>query len=194
MSLDINTLFKSALQDKKRTKDYNAKIIENNEIKTKLCNLLTKAYSDEWLAVYQYSIEGDFLNSMNYKGKLSDKAYQEINKELMLHSMEEFNHAKLLIPEIIRLGGEPITHIDSLSKNANGKFLVPEYCHNTILSQAISSEEEAIRVYNEIEDYIKDNKGIVSPKFFDTIKFILDQEHEHKDDLEKLLKEFKKDM
>ena len=193
MSFNIQTAFKGALQDRNKTKEYNAKLKEQSKTQLKFCNLLLKAYSDEWLAVYQYSIEADFLNAMNYKGKLSDKAYQQISKELMQHSIEEMNHSKLLVPEIIRLGGESVNHIDNLSKMANGKFIVPEYCHNTILNQAITSEEGAIKVYTSIQDFINDNPGVASFKFNDTVKFILDQEHGHKNDLEKLLKEFKKD-
>ena len=193
MSTNLGILFKSALKDRDKTKEYNAKLLEANKLQSQLATLLVKAYSDEWLAVYQYSIESDFLNAMNYKGKLSDKAFNQINKELLQHSSEEFNHSKLLVPEIIKLGGEPINHINKLDQNANGKFLVPVYCHQTILEQAITSEEGAIKVYTDIQDFIKENPGVCSNRFSDTIKFILDQEHEHKDDLEKLLKEFKKD-
>ena len=175
------------------TKQYTAAKIDTDPTRSKLLDMLQRAYADEWVAVYQYSVEADFMNMMNYHGKLSDKAYFDINKELIQHSSEEFNHSKLLMPEIIRLGGTPVNHINKLESSSNGKFLVPIECQKTVLSQAIQAESGAIKVYSDISSYIKDHPGSCSPQFGDVIKFILDQEYEHKSDLEKLLKEFKND-
>ena len=173
------------------SKFYSASKIDTDPIRSKLLEMLQHAYADEWVAVYQYSVEADYMNMMNYHGKLSDKAYFDINKELIQHSSEEFNHSKLLIPEIIRLGGSPVNHINNIESSSNGKFLVPVECQKTVLTQAIQSESGAIKVYSDISSYIKDHPGSCSSQFGDVIKFILDQEYEHKSDLEKLLKEFK---
>lgn len=179
-------LFKSTLLNRRSVKIINK---PNPEI-LEYIKLLRSAYSDEWLAVYQYSIEADFLNKLNYQNKLSDKAFNQITKELNIHTQEEFNHAKLIIPELIRLDSEPVNNIDSLSSNANGPFLVPEYDHEIILNQAIDAEAGAIKVYSELVKFTND-KLVTNQKFQDTLKFILEQEREHKSDLEKLLKEFK---
>lgn len=171
----------------------NEETLKNSEkdIKSEFIKMLKGVYSDEWLAVYQYSVEADFINKLNYDGKLSNKAYNQIVKELDLHTQEEFNHAKLIVPELILLGAEPVYYINDLEKNANAPMLIPSKDQNNILQQAITAEEGAIKAYTNIQIFIKDNPKICSLKFEDTIKFILDQEYEHKNDLDKLLKEFK---
>ena len=47
-----------------------------------------------------------------------------------------------------------------------------------------------VKTYSELIKFVNDTR-CTGQKFKDTLKFILDQEHEHKNDLEKLLKEFK---
>ena len=185
-------LFKNAIKGNRTL--LQAKYLEEENEKSKnrnkLIKLLQAAYCDEWVAVYQYSIEGDYLNKLNYQGKLSDKVYNQIVKELNIHTQEEFNHAKLIVPELIQLGAEPIYQMDMLQLTANAPLAIPEQDHNKILRQAIEAEEGAIKVYTTIIDLVKDTK-ICSVKFQDTLQFILDQEYEHRSDLDKLLNEFK---
>lgn len=159
----------------------------------KYIKLLQAIYCDEWVAIYQYSIENDFLNKLNFDKKLSDKAYRQISEELLVHSTEEFNHAKLIVPELIRIGSEPVYQMDMLQLTSNGQLLIPETNQTEVLNQAITAEEGAIKAYTELIKFINDSKEdkIGSPKFLDTVKYILDQEHEHKSDLERLLKEFR---
>lgn len=164
---------------------------QSDEIK-KYIKLLQAVYCDEWVAVYQYSIENDYLNKLNFQGKLSDKAYRNISEELIIHTTEEFNHAKLIVPELIRIGSEPVYQMDMLQLTANGPLAIPEKDELNILGQAINAEEGAIKAYSELIKFIN-NAKCSSPKFLDTVKYILDQEYEHKSDLEKLLKEFKLD-
>lgn len=171
-------------------------IFENIKITNKLEEILLKQllalYSDEWLAVYQYSIESDFVTNL----KISDKVKNQITKELDIHTMEEFKHAKLLIPEILKLndsGIESINHIDKLSKTANAKFLVPIKNESNILHQAIVSESGAIKAYtnalNYLDKHFKNDDKF--KKLNEVLKKILDQEFEHKNDLEKILKDIK---
>jgi len=173
----------------------------------KYINLLKAVYSDEWLAVYQYSVEADHLLKLKMLNKISDKVYNQVSKELNIHTQEEFNHGKLLVPELIRLESivgfktgpnmDPsknnlIYHIDSLSGFANDEMLPPDpnsEC-NEIIIQAITAEENAIKAYKSLIVFTNEN-DVTNSKFQDTLKFILDQEREHKTDLEKLLKEFK---
>ena len=83
--------------------------------------------------------------------------------------------------------------MDMLQLTSNGQLLIPETNQIEVLNQAITAEEGAIKAYTELIKFINDSKEdkIGSPKFLDTIKYILDQEHEHKSDLERLLKEFR---
>lgn len=163
---------------------------EEEKLKKQFIKLLQAAYCDEWVAVYQYSVEADYLNKLNYQGQLSDKAYNQIVKELNIHTQEEFNHAKLIVPELIILNSEPIYQIDMLQLTANAPMVIPEKDHNNILFQALEAEEGAIKVYQTITDLVKDTK-ICSAKFQESLKFILDQEYEHRSDLDKLIHQFK---
>ena len=177
------SVFKDALKNRANDKSNRADLKHYTK-------LLQAAYCDEWVAVYQYSIESDFLLKLNTTNLVSDKAYNQITKELIKHTQEEFNHAKLLVPELYKIGSEPIYQIDMLQLSANAPLLIPEQEQDTILNQAITAEEGAIKVYSELIKFVNATK-CTGQNFKDTLKFILDQEHEHKNDLEKLLKEFK---
>ena len=65
-----------------------------------LVKLLNKAYSDEWLAYYQYWIGSKVVRGPNKEAVIA---------ELTLHATEELGHAVLLTTRIIQLGGTPIT-------------------------------------------------------------------------------------
>lgn len=184
----VSPTFLKAIKGKE-SKLLKARTLDNTIFK-KFNKLLQAAYSDEWIAVYQYSIEGDYLNKLNFAGQLTDKAYNQIVKELNIHIQEEFNHAKLIVPELIKIGSEPVYQIDMLQLTANAPLAIPESNHDNILNQAITAEEGAIKVYNELIKFVDETK-CTGQSFKDTLKFILEQEHEHKSDLENLLKEFK---
>lgn len=177
------SVFKDALKNRANDKSNRADLKHYTK-------LLQAAYCDEWVAVYQYSIESDFLLKLNTNNLVSDKAYNQITKELMKHTQEEFNHAKLLVPELYKIGSEPIYQIDMLQLSSNGQLLIPETNQDIILNQAIEAETNAIKVYTELLKFAN-AAGVTNQHFVDTLKFILDQEKEHKSDLEKLLKEFK---
>lgn len=191
----LNNLFHTALKNGKTI--FQAKFLEEENEKTKnkakLIKLLRAAYCDEWLAVYQYSIEADYLNKLNFEGKISDKVYNQLTKELNIHTMEEFQHAKLLVPELIQLGSEPIYQINDLTSNSNGPLLLPEKDHVNILSQALEGEEQAIKAYQTIIDFVEDTK-ICSKEFQNTLNFILHQEYEHRNDLDKLIYQLKSEV
>ena len=172
-------------------------LVKNND--KELLKMLLSAYSDEWLAVYQYSVESDTVYKMLSDNKINTKVYGQVTKELDIHTKEEMVHAKMLVPYIIKLDGMPIKNIDGLSKAANGKFLEPNENEKNpiaLLKQAVSSEAGAIKVYSEILTFMDDNETSLhsnavlryKSKFLDDIKFILDQEKEHKADLEKVLR------
>ena len=181
--------FNNSLNKPKQT-PFDAKGSLDSEPTKKLIKMLQAAYCDEWVAAYQYSIENDYLNKLNYSGVISDKVYRNISEELIVHASEEFNHAKLIVPELIRLGSEPIYQMDMLQLTANKPLIIPEKDTANVLIQAIDSEENAIKTYTTIIDLVKDT-NLCSKKFQDTLQFILDQEYEHRSDLDKLLKDFK---
>ena len=63
-----------------------------------LVKLLNKAYSDEWLAYYQYWIGSKVVRGPNKEAVIA---------ELTLHATEELAHATLLTTRIIQLAGRP---------------------------------------------------------------------------------------
>ncbi|MEI7857450.1 MAG: ferritin-like domain-containing protein, partial [Methanomicrobiales archaeon] len=66
-----------------------------------LVKLLNKAFSDEWLAYYQYWIGSKIVRGPNKEAVIA---------ELTLHATEELGHAVLLTTRIIQLGGTPVTN------------------------------------------------------------------------------------
>lgn len=158
----------------------------NLEYNQLLIQKLNALYSDEWLAVYQYSTESDFCLKLLHTNKISSPVYNQITKELDIHTTEEFQHAKLLVPELIKLGSGPISHIDQLSQNANFPMLVPQSSEIITLQQSIQSEQGAIDAYTNVLEFVR-NHHPQNNILMDKLKFILGQEYEHKDDLEKIL-------
>ena len=74
------------------------KIVDTNV--EDLVKLLNKAFSDEWLAYYQYWIGSKIVRGPNKEAVIA---------ELTLHATEELGHAVLLTTRIIQLGGTPVT-------------------------------------------------------------------------------------
>jgi len=60
---------------------------------------LNKAYADEWLAYYQYFIEGKVV-----KGIMKDAAIAELEQ----HAADELRHANMVADRILQLGGTPL--------------------------------------------------------------------------------------
>lgn len=136
--------------------------------------LLNKAYSDEWLAYYQYFIEAKVI-----KGAMKDAAIAELNQ----HATDELNHANLVADRILQLGGTPILHPKDWLTQTNCGYDAPEdFDVLKILEQAIKGEQCAISTYSEIADLTRD-KDIVT---YDMVSQILADEVEHEEDLQSL--------
>jgi len=76
---------------------FGRKIVDTNV--EDLVKLLNKAFSDEWLAYYQYWIGSKIVRGPNKEAVIA---------ELTLHATEELGHAVLLTTRIIQLGGTPV--------------------------------------------------------------------------------------
>jgi ferritin-like protein len=95
----------------------------------KLITLLNKAFSDEWLAYYQY-----WIGSKVVKGPMKEA----VIAELVQHSADELRHAEMLTTRIIQLGGTPPirreTGISSLTADMTlRKTLLLSRCSSRIL-------------------------------------------------------------
>ena len=142
-----------------------------------LLKLLNKAYSDEWLAYYQYWIGSKIIKGPNKDAVIA---------ELTLHATEELNHATLLTTRIIQLGGTPVTKPQDWYKLTNCGYDAPDDPFVVkVLEQNIKGEQCAIKTYNALMKKTKDS----DPVTYNILLTILTQEVEHEEDLQALLED-----
>lgn len=140
----------------------------------KLLEMLYKAFSDEWLAYYQY-----WLGAKLVKGPMKDA----VAAELAIHATEELAHADMLALRIIQLGGTPPISPDVWGKNTNCGYDAPVDANvKTVLAQNIKGEQCAIDIYQKILQAVKD----ADPVTYNIVLTILQDEVEHEEDLQSL--------
>ena len=135
---------------------------------------LNKAYADEWLAYYQYFIEGKVV-----KGIMKDAAIAELQQ----HAADELRHANMVADRILQLGGTPLLNPKDWFTHTNCGYEEPNnFDVVNILDDAIKGEQCAITIYSELAEMTKD-KDIVT---YDIVSQILADEVEHEEDLQAL--------
>ena len=136
-----------------------------------------KAYSDEWLAYYQYWIGSKAVRGPNKEAVVA---------ELTLHATEELGHAVLLTTRIIQLGGTPVTNPQQWFKLTNCGYDAPDapFIVN-VLEQNIKGEQCTIKSYNSLLKKIRDK----DPVTHNIVLGILQMEVEHEEDLQALLED-----
>ena len=151
------------------------KIVDTNV--AELAKLLNKAFSDEWLAYYQYWIGSKVVRGPNKEAVIS---------ELTLHATEELAHATLLTTRIIQLGGTPVTKPEEWYKLTNCGYDAPDDPYVIkVLEQNIKGEQCAIKSYNALLKKTRDK----DPVTYNIVLTILQQEVEHEEDLQALLED-----
>lgn len=140
----------------------------------KVITLLNKAFSDEWLAYFQYWIGAKVVKGPMKEGVIA---------ELVQHATDELRHADMVANRIIQLGGTPILKPEDWYKQTNCGYDAPvdEYV-TAILEQNVKGEQCAISVYQKIMDETKD-KDMVT---YNMALQILEDEVEHEEDLQAL--------
>lgn len=139
-----------------------------------LLTMLNKAYSDEWLAYYQY-----WTGAQVAAGPLAPDLIPELEE----HASEELDHAKKLAKRIIELGGTPVLSPEDWYKESTCGYLVPANPQaEALLKQNLQGERCAIEVYNKILFKVKD-KDLLTAHL---IRQILEDEVEHEQELEDL--------
>src|SRR5512137_1565341 len=142
-----------------------------------LLGLLYKAFSDEWLAYYQYWIGSKIVRGPNKEAVIA---------ELTLHATEELGHAVLLATRIIQLGGTPVTKPQDWYKLTNCGYDAPEDPYVIkVLEQNIKGEQCAIKSYNSMRKKTRDK----DPVTYNIVLGILQMEVEHEEDLQALLED-----
>lgn len=138
---------------------------------------LNKAFSDEWLAYYQY-----WLGALVIKGPTKDAVMAELN----LHALDEYRHAGLVANRIIQLGGTPVTHPKAWFDQTNCGYAAPDDPYERlILEQNIAGEQCAIDTYQKILNLTRGKDEVT----FMMVQTILSDEVEHEEDLQNLLED-----
>ena len=130
--------------------------------KEKLLEELNKDLEWEYAAAIQY---------VQHASVMTGAQYESIQKELIVHSQEEMQHALLLAEQIDFLGGVPTIDVEKR-----------EISHDTLemLKQDLTGEELAIKRYKE---RIEQAEALKEYGLRRILEDILIQEEEHKRDL-----------
>ena len=148
----------------------------------KLIELLNQAFSDEWLAYYQYWAGAQIASGI---------MAPVLRPELEEHAQEELDHAKKLSKRIIELGGTPEIDPANWKKLSTCGYLPPDDpTIDDLLEQNIQSERCAISVYQKILDFVR-GKDMITGHL---VRHILQEEVEHEQELEDIrrdLEEFR---
>ena len=144
-----------------------------------LLTLLNKAYSDEWLAYYQY-----WLGAKVVEGPMKEAAITE----LMEHAADELRHADMLTTRIIQLGGMPVPEPREWYAMTNCGYDAPTDPYvKMIIEQNIRGEQCAIDTYSKL---LKTTMT-TDPITYNLVLQILSDEVEHEEDLQSLLEDYK---
>lgn len=139
---------------------------------------LRSAFSDEWLAHYQY-----WVGAKVVKGPMKEA----VIAELLQHAADELRHADLVAMRIIQLGGEPVINPKQWFELSGCGYDEPAnpFVKN-IIDQNIKGEQCAISSYTKLLEMTKD-KDVVT---YNMVLQILSDEVEHEEDLQALAEDF----
>ncbi len=139
-----------------------------------LIQLLNKAYSDEWLAYYQY-----WVGAKVAVGPLAPALIPELEE----HAAEELAHAQKLASRIIQLGGTPVLSPEQWYRETTCGYLTPSDPDAAkLLKQNLQGERCAIEIYGKLLELVKGKDMITG----NMIRKIMEEEVEHEQDLEDL--------
>lgn len=138
----------------------------------KLIGLLLKAFSDEWLAYYQY-----WIGAKVVKGPMKEA----VIAELIQHAADELRHADMLAQRIIQLGGTPVTKPEEWYRHTNCGYDAPDNPFvKDVLDQNIKGEQCAIMTYQNLANLTMGK----DPVTYNIVVKILEDEVEHEEDLQ----------
>ena len=137
-----------------------------------LVAVLNKAFSDEWLAYYQY-----WIGAKVVKGPMKEA----VIAELIQHAADELRHADMLAARIIQLGGTPVTEPKEWYNLSNCGYAAPsDPFVEKVLAQNIAGEQCAIMTYKKLLNLTM-NKD---PVTYNVVLQILQDEVVHEEDLQ----------
>ena len=144
---------------------------------SKLIDTLNKAFSDEWLAYYQY-----WVGAQVAKGPMRGAVVAELTQ----HANDELRHAGMLSERIIQLGGTPPIKPEEWYKLTNCGYDAPQDPFvGKLLVQNIKGEQCAIGVYQKLAEMTLNKDPIT----YEIAVQILKDEVEHEEDLQALVED-----
>lgn len=129
---------------------------------------------EQVLAELNKDLEWEYAAAVQYvqhAAVITGPQYEGIQKELIIHSQEEMNHAVMLSDQIDFLGGTPTIDVEKREIDSQGKVM---------LEQDLAGEENAITRYKE---RIAQAEALKEYGLRRVLEDILLQEEEHKRDL-----------
>ena len=142
-----------------------------------LLGILNGAFSDEWLAYYQY-----WIGAKVVKGPMKEA----VIAELLQHAGDELRHADMLAMRIIQLGGTPVTKPEEWYKHSSCGYDAPDDPFvKKVLEQNIKGEQCAILTYRKLVDLTAGK----DPVTYNIALQILQDEVEHEEDLQELVED-----
>lgn len=140
---------------------------------------LNRAYADEWLAAYAYMHMAQIVTGR--------PAAQYLEKLLRESAAEEIEHQDELAKRISQLGGTPLADPSRLVEASNDGYPTPPADPTdleSMISTVIQAEKGAIEVYNRLaqKTFGKD------PVTYNLMVHILEEEVEHEDEFERLVR------
>jgi len=142
-----------------------------------LLGILNGAFSDEWLAYYQY-----WIGAKVVKGPMKEA----VIAELLQHAGDELRHADMLAMRIIQLGGTPVTKPEEWYKHSGCGYDAPDDPFvKKVLEQNIKGEQCAILTYRKLVDLTAGK----DPVTHNIALQILQDEVEHEEDLQELVED-----
>jgi len=142
-----------------------------------LLGILNGAFSDEWLAYYQY-----WIGAKVVKGPMKEAVIAELTQ----HAADELRHADMLAMRIIQLGGTPVTKPEEWYKHSGCGYDAPDDPFvKKVLEQNIKGEQCAILIYRKLVDLTSGK----DPVTYNIALQILQDEVGHEEDLQELVED-----
>lgn len=125
---------------------------------------LSTAYSDEWLAHYQYWLTAKWIRGMDA---------DTLRPVLEEQSMDELGHAQKLATRIMQLGGKPIMHPSELLVKCGCGYKEPPKDPSdlkTVIQDVLAAEACAIDFYSKMAEKYRSTDVVTHEIFEDLLK------------------------
>jgi bacterioferritin len=141
---------------------------------------LRAAYSDEWLAHYQYWLTARWIRGIDA---------DTLKAVLEAQSMDELGHADKLAQRIMQLGGAPVMNPTKLVESAGCGYTEPPKDPTDlkqVIQDVIAAEACAIETYSKLAEKYRSTDLVTHEIFEDLLKDEVDDEEEWERFLAKL--------